>query len=266
MAEYSLALSEAEVARYRQMAEAALRDERALWDAAGVRPGARIADVGCGPGAISIVLARIVGSRGYVQGVDRDLAAVSTARRLAARVGLTNVRFRQGDADATGLDPGSMDVVMMRHVLAHNGGHEQAIVGHLASLARPGGCVYLVDVDVEGMRSEPVIPVLEDLNAAYRALHARRGNDLSVGLRLGELLAGAGLEAVEVHDRPQVVTSAPGLRPPAWAARELLVAEGLVTRERIEEWGAAFERLDREGPRFDLFLSQYCALGRRPAE
>jgi 2-polyprenyl-3-methyl-5-hydroxy-6-metoxy-1,4-benzoquinol methylase len=53
MPDYALQLSEAEIARYQLMAETAERAERDLWIAAGAAPGARIADVGCGPGAIS---------------------------------------------------------------------------------------------------------------------------------------------------------------------------------------------------------------------
>jgi len=54
VSEYSLALSDAEIERYRLMARAAEQRERDLWAAAGAVPGARIADVGCGPGAIAV--------------------------------------------------------------------------------------------------------------------------------------------------------------------------------------------------------------------
>jgi hypothetical protein len=55
---------------------------------------------------------------------------------------------RVGRADDTGLPPHPFDVVMLRQVLAHNGGREHSIVGHLAQFARRGGHVYLVDVDM----------------------------------------------------------------------------------------------------------------------
>ncbi|MFI0355127.1 methyltransferase domain-containing protein [Actinomadura sp. 9N407] len=264
MSDYSLTLSDAEIARYHQMAEAAREDEHALWEAAGIRPGARIADVGCGPGAITIVLAELVGESGDVHGVDRDETALATARELAARSGLSNTRFLAGPVDATGLPPAAFDVVMMRHVLAHNGGREQAIVDHLATLARPGGTVYLVDVDADRLQIKPVIPELEDLNAAYLALHARRGNDLSVGRRLPRLLAAAGLEAVEFHDHSRVITPRPGSRPPAWAARETLVTEGLATRDDLARWDRALTAFDRDDVPLEVSLSQLCAYARRP--
>ena len=50
MTGYVLALSDAEVARYRMMAQRAAEDEADQWAAAGIAAGAVVADVGCGPG------------------------------------------------------------------------------------------------------------------------------------------------------------------------------------------------------------------------
>ncbi len=48
--DYVLTLSEVERDRHRRMAGHAVEDEAAEWAAAGIAPGARVADVGCGPG------------------------------------------------------------------------------------------------------------------------------------------------------------------------------------------------------------------------
>src|SRR6266508_3779502 len=74
-----------------------------------------------------------------------EQAAVAAATALVAAAGLANVTVREGRADRTGLAAASRDVVMLLHVVAHNGGAEDAIVAHLAGLLRPGGCLYLVD-------------------------------------------------------------------------------------------------------------------------
>jgi hypothetical protein len=154
---------------------------------------------------------------------------------------------------------------MIRHVLAHNGGREQAIVGHAASLVRPGGQVYLVDIEATALRYRPAVPELDDLWGRYDQWHARRGNDLSVGLRLGELLAGAGLEGVAHHGRYQIWATPPGLRPPAWAARDALVADGLATADDVDRWAGAFERVDGQEVRPTTFVPLFFAFGRRPA-
>ncbi len=265
MTEYALKLSEAELARYQFMAESAARAEADLWAAAGVAEGAAVADIGCGPGAVSAVLGRMVGPSGSVLAVDRDPDVVDAARLTAGRAGVDNVTFGVGVAEDTGLPSSSVDLVMVRHVLAHNGSREQAIVDHAATLVRPGGAVYLVDIDMPAFRLRPDDEDLADLSGRYQEWHAQQGNDLSVGLRLGELLVGAGLVDVEHHGRYLIFPVAPGSRPPGWAARDALAAAGLATQEDIERWEGAFGRFDELEPRPTTFVSQFVAFGRRPA-
>ena len=148
-------LSDGEVARYRMMAARARERESDLWTRAGLVPGARVADIGCGPGAMLAVLAALVGPTGSVVGVDADEQAVCTAAALLAATGTTNAEVRTGSADDTGLPDRTFDTVVLRHVLAHNGGAEQRIVEHLARLARSGGHVYLIDVDLTGISADP---------------------------------------------------------------------------------------------------------------
>src|SRR3954471_21474718 len=125
MADYTLAMSDAEVARYRMMAASALRLETAQLRAAGVVPGAVVADVGCGPAAMTVELAAEVGPAGRIIGIERDEHALAAARSMVEQSGASNVELRAGTAAGTGVEPGSVDMVMMRHVLAHNGGQEQ---------------------------------------------------------------------------------------------------------------------------------------------
>jgi SAM-dependent methyltransferase len=262
--DYALQLSDTELVRYEMMAARASEHERDLWTAAGVREGAAVADIGCGPGAVSIALARQVGATGRVLALDGSPEAVDMARAVTARAGVANVTVEEAAADATGIAPGSVDVAMIRHVLAHNGGREDAIVAHAASLVRPGGSVYLIDIDGTGVRARPANPDLDDLNDRYWQWHAQQGNDMSVGLRLRELLAGAGLEVVEFSGRYDIIVAPPGARTPGWAARDALVASGLATPDDVARWEAAFVRIDGAEERPTVFVPVFCAIGRRP--
>lgn len=264
MSEYALKLSEVELSRYEMMAAQALEHEAGRWATAGVADGAVVADIGCGPGAVSIALARQVAPTGRVLAFDRSPEAVAMARVVTAGAGVANVTVQVADADATGVAPGSVDVVMIRHVLAHNGGREAAIVAHAATLVRPGGCVYLIDTEASAVRFRPSDPDVDDLSGRYRQWHAQQGNDLSVGLRLAELLAGAGLEIVDFSGRYDIVVAPPGVRPPSWAAREALVASGLATPADVDRWDAAFLRADGMDRRPTAFVPVFCAVGRRP--
>lgn len=266
MSEYALKVSEQEIARYRQMADTAKTIEADLWERAGIVSGAVVADVGCGPAAMSVVMADIVGPTGRVIGVERDESALAAARQVVAQAGAANVELRQGTGTSAGLEPGSVDVVVMRHVLAHNGPEEGAIVAHLATLVRPGGCVYLVDIDGTAMRMIDVDPDLEDTNDSYVEFHRRKGNDLQPGLRLGKLLKAAGLEVVEHTGRYNVIAAPPGMRPPSWAARQAMVDDGVVTDGDVSRWEQAYARQDQQSHRPTIFASIFVAIGRRPAE
>jgi SAM-dependent methyltransferase len=262
MSSYSLTLDEGELARYRLMADRARAAEAGLWATAGIAAGAAVADIGCGPGAVTAVLAEVVGPSGRVAAVDGDPTAVEAAKKSVATAPCTT-EIRVAPADDSGLPSEAYDVVMVRHVLAHNGGREQAIVEHVASLLRPGGVAYLVDVDLSMMRISPPDPDLDDLLQRYATFHRALGNDPQVGLRLAELLGVAGLEVLAYEARTDTVPVPPGLRPPSWVARERMVAAGVATEDDVRRWGAALERSDAATARPTLFPTNFIALGKR---
>jgi precorrin-6B methylase 2 len=264
MAEYTLAISDAEVERYMLMAERSSRTDGRHWQRAGVVPGAVVADVGCGPAAFSVVLASAVGPTGRVIGVERDEQALAAARRVVAAAGVGNVGLHSGDAADTGLPDGSVDVVVMRHVLAHNGPDEQRIVDHVAGLVRPGGSVLLVDVDGTAVRMLDADADLDDLDTKYLELHRRRGNDLQTGVRLGRLLRRAGLTVVLHEGTYDIIAAPPGMRPPSWAACAAMLDEGIAAPEDVRRWAAAFGRMDVAEPRPTAFLPQFVAIGTAP--
>ena len=261
---YVLTLTETELTRYRRMAAWARRDESELWTSAGIVAGATVADVGCGPGAVTVELADVVGPEGLVIAVDQDEAALAIAREVVAQQALDNVLLRQGDADATGISPAGVDAVVIRHVLAHNGPRAQAIVDHAASLLRPGGALLVLDVDLTAQRMLPVDADLADLQDRYVELHRARGNDPTIGLRLRDLLANADLDVTNYRGWYSIVTRTPDMRPPAWIARAAIVAAGHADRTDVARWSAALDRQDTSPTPPTIFVSQFAAIGTRP--
>ena len=55
-----------------------------LFRLAGIGPGMTVVDVGCGPGDVTRLLARMVGPSGFVTGIDMDPAVLRVAARDAA--------------------------------------------------------------------------------------------------------------------------------------------------------------------------------------
>ncbi|RVX47392.1 methyltransferase family protein [Nonomuraea polychroma] len=106
------------------------------------RPGARIADVGCGGGWSSIALARAY-PEALVEGVDIDAPSIELAGRNAAASGLgERISFRRGDAAL--LDEGRYDAIFAFECV-----HDMPRpVDTLAAVRRaiaPGGAVVIMD-------------------------------------------------------------------------------------------------------------------------
>jgi len=244
------------------MAARAVASEVDEFRMAGIVPGATVADVGCGPAAMSVEVAHLVGPEGRVIGIEPDERSRATATAVIAASGLANIELRDGTATDTGLEPRSVDVAMMRHVLAHNGGREQAFVDHLASRVRPGGCVYLVDTDLTGARTIDGAPELDDLFEKYSQFHRARGNDPLAGLRLANLLKAAGLEVLAFEGRYSILAAPPGMRPPPWAGRDSMLAQGTITQDDVDRWQGGFEKSDALEVRPTIFVPLFIAIGR----
>lgn len=100
---------------------------------------ARVADLGCGTGTLSLLLAE----EGYaVDGVDLSPAMVGLAREKAA--GRAGVGFVVADASEPPLPPGSYDVVLCRHVLWALP-EPAAALEHWVDLLGPDGRLVLVE-------------------------------------------------------------------------------------------------------------------------
>lgn len=78
-----------------------------------IPPGSKLADLGCGTGSLSVLLAE---SGAKVVGVDLSSAMIIEAERKARGAGLS-VEFHVGDASDPDLPDGSFDVVLSRHLL-----------------------------------------------------------------------------------------------------------------------------------------------------
>src|SRR5262245_26042507 len=82
-----------------------------------LRPGMRLLDIGCGPGNITVDLARRV-APGPTLGIDRAEDVVVQARAHAESQHV-EVEVRVGDVYALDLPNGSFDVVHAHQVLQH---------------------------------------------------------------------------------------------------------------------------------------------------
>ena len=108
------------------------------------QPNARILDVGCGTGEISIRLGETFHGVEVV-GVDRLEGHLEIARQNAARLD-GRVTFQMGDAFALEFDDASFDLAVCRHVLQAVP-HPERIVAEMMRVTRPGGRLHLIVED-----------------------------------------------------------------------------------------------------------------------
>ena len=81
-------------------------------DAAALRAGERVLDVGCGGGKTSLAAARAVGAEGAVVGADLSAPLSSLAERRAGEAGVENVTFHVVDMQADAVAGGPFDVAL----------------------------------------------------------------------------------------------------------------------------------------------------------
>jgi SAM-dependent methyltransferase len=167
---------------------------RCLQDA-GIKPGLKVLDAGCGAGDVSLILAEMVGPTGQVVGVDFNPKVLETARVRAEMAGLTNLTFIQGDiqGDIQEIIPDTdFDALAGRLILFHlkdKIGALKMLINHV----RPGGLVVFQDYDLTVIKTYPDSDLFNA--TAYRMNEAfrRGGAEPQMGMRLAGIFMEAGL-------------------------------------------------------------------------
>src|SRR3954470_5506019 len=80
---------------------------------AAVQPGERVIDIGCGCGATTLELARLVGPQGRALGIDVSKPMLDRAKERAA--GNPVLSFAEADATTYRFEPGAADLLFSRH-------------------------------------------------------------------------------------------------------------------------------------------------------
>ena len=161
-----------------------------------LRPGTSLLDVGCGPGTVTVDLARRV-APGEVVGLDAAPGVLDEARAHAAQAGVDNVRFEVGDAYTLPVPDSSFDVVHAHQLLQHLT-DPVAALREMRRVARPGGLVAVRESDYGGFTWFPESPGLDEWLALYREVAAALGAQADAGRRLSSWVREAGFDPAGV--------------------------------------------------------------------
>jgi ubiquinone/menaquinone biosynthesis C-methylase UbiE len=233
---------------------------------AGLRPGDRCLDLGCGSGELTCRIAELA-APGEVIGIDFDLEVLAVAQERASHAAAAYVpRFMVADVAARpdGLD--EFDLISARYVLSHLRDPLGALRAMWA-LCRPGGVVAIEDTDVDAMSAEPHCPALERCIELNRALTRARGLPQRLGPQLVGLLEQAGFEGIEESIDQEVARDGEGKRLTELTVerkRAALIESGLADDAELDALLAELRRFSSDPRTLVRSPRLHQVLARRP--
>jgi ubiquinone/menaquinone biosynthesis C-methylase UbiE len=108
-------------------------------------PGMRVLDAGCGPGRLTIPLARAVGPDGEVVALDGQHEMLEKLERRLEAEGITNVRALRAGLGEGALREGGFDRILLAMVLGEVR-DRLAAVRELYAALRPGGVLSVTEI------------------------------------------------------------------------------------------------------------------------
>ena len=175
-----------------------LVEKQALW--AGIRPGMRVADLGCGAGKTTFYLNKLVQPKGSTVGVDVAPQRIHYAESHYSHKGIEYVRrdIRQPLEDL-----GMFDFIWVRFVLEYYRLEGFDIVKNISKILKPGGILCLIDLDCNCLRHFGLSHRLEKvLVEVMKILEDSFNFDPYVGIKLYSFLYDLGYQDIDVDVIP----------------------------------------------------------------
>ena len=169
-------------------------EKQARW--AGIKPGMRIADIGCGPGKTTAALHGLIQPGGSALGIDIAEQRISYARENYSAPGL---EFSCRDARLPLDDLGLFDFVWVRFVLEYYRENSFEIVRNISGLLKPGGILCLIDLDHNCLSHYGIPERMERaIGNVMKVLEEKANFDPYVGRKLYSFLYDLGFGDIQV--------------------------------------------------------------------
>ena len=221
-------------------------------------PGHRVLDFGCGPGTISVGLAKAV-EPGDLHGIDVEWSQVSLARAAAEAGRHRNMAFHVGDVSNLPFEDDFFDLAHCHAVLMHVP-DTAASLSEVKRVLKPGGIVGARELFVGSSFLEPGGEAFKGAWTAFARLLEANGGHPQMGRELKSAFVDAGFSDLRTGVSFDFFGSAKDVAflrafiDEWFYSSEVIEAAtkyGLATREEFDEW--------REG--LDAWQSDPCACG-----
>lgn len=117
-------------------------------EGAGIKPGMRVLDVGCGIGKTTAALAELVGPGGSVTGLDFSRERLEVAEEKYAR---PNVKFKAHNLKEPLRWHEEFDAIWMRFIVEYFRTDALEVIDNVTQRLRPGGLLVMADSDQNSM-------------------------------------------------------------------------------------------------------------------
>ena len=163
---------------------------------AGIKPGMRVADLGCGPGKTSFYLNELVQPGGSIIGVDISKQRIDYAQSHYQNKG---IEFYLGDIRSPLDQYGFFDFIWVRFVLEHFRKNAFDIVQNISTILKPNGILCLADLDFNCLIHYGIPAKLEKALFGLMGLLEEKGNfDPFVGRKFYSFLYDLGFKNIDV--------------------------------------------------------------------
>jgi len=208
-----------------------------------LKPGIRLLDIGCGPGTITVGLAKAV-APGEVVGMDLAESQIELARQRAADNKLENARFIAGSIYEMPFGDEGFDAVLAHTVFEHLKEPVPAL-REIRRVLKPGGLVGLRSPDWGGFIVHPLSPEIRSGMELFESMQTANGGDVLAGRKLKEWTIAAGFREVKWSATFEFTDDVPGISEFLASQMELHAAgeKRQVNGGAIARYADAFRKL-----------------------